>query len=88
MNWQEKFNNEIFNVVNKYENSFNIKIDSIELEEKNIDNIGKKTVNISSTYSECDILEENQVNRSFLGSVLLPAIGTFIVLATLMQLLD
>jgi hypothetical protein len=85
MNWQERFNNEIFNIVNRYENSYNIKIDEIFLESKNIEHWGEKTIDINSTYTKKEILKEQKKANVFKDTVLYPTIATFIVLVIFMK---
>ncbi|MCV6608205.1 MAG: hypothetical protein OIF32_08335 [Campylobacterales bacterium] len=85
MNWQEKFNNEIFDVVNKYEYRHDMKIESISVEEGEIDGVGKKTINVSSTFKINERPQESKESKGFLSNVLIPAVGTFTILALLME---
>ncbi len=85
MSWQEKFNNEIFDVINRYENTYDIKIDAIKLESKPVEDYGEKTVNVSSSFTKKE-LPKQEVKKGFTTSVLLPSVLTFIVLAILMEL--
>lgn len=86
MNWQKKFNQEIFDIVNRYENLEGVKIDYIRLQSREIEREGLKTVDIESGFTEKERAVEGEKSlRSFLTSVLIPSIVTFVVLAILME---
>lgn len=87
MNLNEKFDRDLFNLINSYENRYNISLEQIELI-KDRDALGEKVIDVKTSFNELEVAKEQEKKSNFLTHVLLPTIVLFFVLSTILDFIN